>query len=236
MTSRPESERATALGISGSINAVIDLSHHNGDVDLSRAGRDGILGVIHKVTQGVRYEDPAYAGNLAQARSAGLLWGAYHFGTGSDGIAQAEHFLQTVEPDGATLLVLDLEANPQGPSMSLEEARAFTTHVRDSTGSWPGLYAGHYLKDLLGSQEDSILAQCWLWLSQYGPTPVVPPNWTTWTMWQYTDGGLGPPPHEVQGIGRCDRDLFNGDARALQKLWSGESAVVAGKELQGADK
>ncbi len=116
--------------------------------------------------------------------------------------------------------MLDFEANPQGPSMSLEEARAFVTHVFSTVGRWPGLYAGHYLKELLGSHDDRVLAKYWFWLSQYGPTPVVPANWPTLTLWQYSDGGQGPEPHAVDGIGRCDRDMFNGDVEALKKLWN----------------
>jgi len=38
-------------------------------------------------------------------------------------------------------------------------------------------------------------------------------------MWQYTDGAVGPEPHEVAGIGHCDRDMFNGAQDQLQKLW-----------------
>ena len=203
------------------VNAVVDLSHHNGGVDLVRAAAAGLLGVIHKATQGTRYVDPTYATNKDLATDAGLLWGAYHFGVGGDGVTQADHLLTTVEPDQQVLLVLDFEANHQGPSMTLEEARAFVTHVEDATGRWPGLYAGHYLKELLGTQLDPVLANCWFWLAQYGTTPVVPVNWKTWTLWQYTDGGLGPEPHEVDGIGRCDRDKFNGTKTRLQKLWRG---------------
>jgi lysozyme len=201
------------------LNVVIDLSHHNGTVDLAKAKTDGIVGVIHKASQGLGYSDPLYETNRKQAAGAGLYWGAYHFGTGSDGVHQAEHFLSVVQPGPKNLLVLDLEANPQGPSMPLEEARAFVTHLGHVTGRWPGLYAGHYLKDLLRTSADPILGQCWFWLSQYGPTPVVPPNWKTWTMWQYTDGGLGPPPHEVAGVGRCDRNKFNGSRKRLDVLW-----------------
>ena len=201
------------------LNVVIDISHHNGDVDLNQAVANGIVGVIHKATQGLGYVDPMLQENQGKADGAGLYWGAYHFGTDSDGVQQAEHFLDVVKPTDDVLLVLDLEANPQGPSMTLEEARAFVTHVQEATGRWPGLYAGHYLKGLLGTGTDPVLAQCWFWLSQYGPTPVVPPNWKTWTMWQYTDGGLGPPPHEVPGVGRCDRDQFNGSRKRLDALW-----------------
>ena len=39
-------------------NAVIDLSHHNATVDLQAAKGDGILGVIHKATQGLTFQDP----------------------------------------------------------------------------------------------------------------------------------------------------------------------------------
>jgi lysozyme len=64
-----------------------------------------------------------------------------------------------------------------------------------------------------------VLAQCWFWIAQYGPTPVIPPIWPTWTFWQYTDGAYGPPPHSVPGTGPCDRDFFNGPEAQLRKLW-----------------
>jgi len=208
-----------ARAATGPLNVVVDLSHHNGDVDLQAAAGDGIVGVIHKASQGLGYEDPLYAGNRTNALNAGLHWGAYHFGTGGDGVAQAEHFLEVAQPDPGTLLALDFEANAQGPSMTLVEARAFVTHVQAVTGRWPGLYSGQYVKELLGAQVDPVLANCWFWLAQYGTTPVVPPAWAYWTMWQYTDGGMGPQPHTVAGIGRCDRDYFNGTRAQLARLW-----------------
>jgi lysozyme len=203
------------------LNAIIDLSHHNQGVDFQQI-RDGggILGVIHKATQGLRFQDPTYLTHRDSGLAQGLLWGAYHFGTASDGVEQAQTFLDFVNPDAQTLLVLDFEANPHGPSMTLEEARAFVTHVESVTGRWPGLYSGYYVKQLLGTTHDPVLANCWFWLAQYGPTPVVPTNWPAWTMWQYTDGAAGPAPHEVAGAGRCDRDQFAGDETALRTFWS----------------
>jgi GH25 family lysozyme M1 (1,4-beta-N-acetylmuramidase) len=202
------------------LNAIIDISHHNGTVNLNKARDDGILGVIQKASQGQTGRDPTYRSNRKKAEDAGLLWGAYHFATGSDGLRQAENFLESVGDPAHMLLVLDFEPNPTGPSMSLEEARAFVTHVREVTGRSVGFYSGHYIKQLLGTGHDPVLAQCWFWLAQYGPTPVVPPNWPTWTMWQYTDGAFGPEPHRVSGIGRCDRDKFNGTEQQLRQLWS----------------
>jgi lysozyme len=202
------------------LNAIFDVSHHNGNVDFAKAKADGMIGVIQKATQGQANVDPTYTSNRKRAKAAGLLFGAYHFGTGSDGVTQADHFLSTAKPDGETLLVLDLEDNPQGPSMPLEEARAFATHIVEATGRFPGLYSGHYIKERLGTSLDPVLAQCWFWLAQYGPTAVVPVNWPSWTMWQYTDGALGPEPHIVKGVGRCDRDRFHGDESQLRSFWT----------------
>ena len=201
------------------LNVVVDISHHNGNVNFVKAKDAGIIGVIQKASQGQGNVDPTYKTNKTKATNAGLLWGAYHFATGSDGVKQADNFLNVVGDDPKTLMVLDFETNPTGPSMSLEEARAFITHVTQQTGRVPGFYSGHYIKQLLGTHSDPVLAQCWFWLAQYGNTAVVPPNWPTWTMWQYTDGVIGPEPHTVNGIGRCDRDKFNGSEAQLRKLW-----------------
>ena len=201
------------------LNVIVDISHHNGNINLNKAKEEGIVGVLQKATQGQGGVDPTYKTNRTKALNAGLLWGAYHFASGSDGLKQAQHFLDVVGVDQETLLVLDFEPNPTGPSMTLEEARSFVTHINQQTGRFPGLYSGHYIKQLLGSNKDPVIANCWFWLAQYGPTPVVPINWETWTMWQYTDGAMGPTPHNVAGIGRCDRDKFNGTEAQLRKLW-----------------
>jgi lysozyme len=134
--------------MAAAINVVVDISHHNGNVNLARAKGDGILGVIHKASQGQTGKDPTYKANKRKALDAGLLWGAYHFATGSDGIRQAEHFLDTVGDVNDVLLVLDFEPNPTGPSMTLEEARAFVTHVNEQTRRFPGFYSGHYINQL----------------------------------------------------------------------------------------
>jgi lysozyme len=202
------------------INAVVDLSHHNGNVNLKKAAAAGIVGVIHKASQGQTGRDPQYKTNRKKAEDAGLLWGAYHFATGSDGLRQAENFLEAVGDFKQVLLVLDFEPNPTGPSMSLEEARSFVTSVKQFSKRSIGFYSGHYIKELLGTGSDPVLADCWFWLAQYGPTAVVPPNWKTWTFWQYTDGAFGPEPHKVDGIGRCDRDMFNGSIGQLKQLWA----------------
>ena len=190
------------------LNAIVDLSHHNGAVNLAAAKQAGLLGIIHKATQGLNFVDPLFHTNVATALNLGLLVGAYHFGDGTDADAQAAHFLATVQP--GMLLILDLETNTAGPSMSLAQARTFVTHVQQKTGRWPGLYSGDYIKAALGASHDPILANCWFWLAQYNAHPSIPGNWNAWTMWQYTNGKSGNQPYEMPGIGLCDRNLFAG--------------------------
>jgi lysozyme len=202
------------------LNVVIDISHYNGSrINFTKVAEAGIIGVIHKATQGQAGVDNLYGSNKKKALDAGLLWGAYHFGTDSDGVLQAAHFLDTVGDTKDTLLALDFEHNPTGPSMSLTEARAFITHINEVTGRFPGFYSGNDIKDALGATVDPLLANCWFWLAQYSRTPVVPPTWPTWTFWQYTDGNFGHKPHDVPGVGPCDRDTFNGTEENLKKLW-----------------
>jgi lysozyme len=196
------------------LNVVIDLSHFNTVTSFSEVKTGGVVGVIHKATQGTNWADPTYAGRKQQAQAAGVWWGAYHFGTNADGAAQAQYFLSEVNPGPNDLLALDFEENPQS-QMTIAQAEQFVTEVFDQTGSYPGFYSDELAGKLLGSNVSSILANCWFWRAQYdGSSPSVPPTWSTWTMWQYTSSGL------VSGIsGGCDRDTFNGSTDDLSRLW-----------------
>jgi len=211
-------------------NAVIDISHHNTISSFEDVAKSGVLAVVHKATQGTRFVDPTLQTHRSEIEKAGLLFGAYHFGTAGSGSDQADHLLSVVGSD--TLLVLDLEGNPQGFDMALEEAEEFVHHIADKTGRLPGLYSGHTIKEMLSAAgirdpSQTILSQCWLWIAQYGSRPLVPAIWSNWRLWQYTDGAAGPTPHEVIGIGRCDRDQFNGTEDELKTFWKVSSGKPA---------
>ena len=195
-------------------DAIIDLSHFNINPNFAAAKSAGILGVIHKATQGTAFTDPAYALHREAALAAGLWWGAYHFGDGTDGAAQADYFLNATGPTRPALLALDFEPNPEGPSMTLDQARDFVTRVQAVTARWPGLYGGAYVKQLMGNAQDPVLGNCWLWLAEYGATAVTPATWSAWTLWQYTSSAM------VGGIGRCDRSRFNGSVVELQAFFT----------------
>lgn len=208
------------------LNVIADLSHFNSPVDFAAAARGGLLGVVHKATQGLLEVDPTYAERRPQAEAAGLLWGAYHYGTNADGAAQARHLLATVKDTVQSykqlLIVLDFEAVPpaEGTNMSTAQAEAFAVTILAFTGRYPGLYSTRDYLAQTGADRSSVLAHCWLWLADYNAAPPVPPPaWRTWTMWQYTDGKQGNEPRVVPGIGPCDRDGFNGELPGLHALW-----------------
>jgi lysozyme len=200
------------------LDCVIDLSHWNVVKDLRPAAAAGLLGVINKATEGVGTVDPALAQHRLVTRTAGLLPGVYHFGTGEQGgAAQADFFLAHAAP--GELLVLDLEPNPDGASMTLGQGADFVARVQARTGVTPVLYGGSALK-VPGQAPPAPLTECPLFLSQYGPVPVLPRGWAAWALWQRSNGVVNAPPSPWPGVGPCDRDWFAGDAAALPVFWA----------------
>jgi lysozyme len=221
------------------------VSHWEDPIDFKKVAADGIVAIIAKATQGATGVDPAYAEfkraagavrlpstplsrrslvrrriNQRLARGAVLstnnfLLGSYHFGTGADVNPQVEHYLATVKPKDNELVCLDFEENPSGSSMTLSQAKKFVSLFKQRTGRYPILYGGAWLKENLNGKPDPILSKCALWLSQYGPKPVLPPGWKKYVLWQYTDGQLGVAPHEVNAVGSCDRNQFAGTIQRL---------------------
>lgn len=194
----------------------IDISHWQTVKSYKKVKEDGIELVIHKATQGFSFVDQKYRNHMKRFKGEGLTWGSYHFGVGGDGSDQADHFLDVA--DVAGILVLDLEPNPQGRSMTVDEAEDFVRYVSDVTGRFPGLYSGHTIRELLGDRTDTILTKCWLWIARYGRAPVIPKAWERWTLWQYTDGKVGLEPRKVIGIGECDRNVFFGSPAEFEQF------------------
>jgi lysozyme len=170
-----------------------------------------------------------------------LLWGTYHYGTAvGSGAEQAAFFLNASRPGPKTLLALDLEANDNNPSnsMTLDQAEAFVRAVAEATGRLPVVYVHPTWANgdpLPGSgltfgaviTPDSIVARCGLWVADYHDSPEIPRAWAGrgWRLWQYAgDESTSHPAYGqtsfVQGVSRCDRNLFNGDEAALYRFWS----------------
>jgi lysozyme len=226
------------------LDAVIDISHNVTVTDFNAVRRQSnIMAVLHKATEGGDWVDPSYGPRRPQAEAAGLLWGAYHFGTRQfSGVQQAKIFLAAVRPTPTTLLALDFEPNDPNPrnTMTLLQAEAFVLTVQQATGRLPLLYTRSAFADgkpsgrsRVGLREPinqrSIVSRCDLWLADYRDEPQVPMAWADrgWRLWQYAGddsedkAAYGTVPRSVAGVSHCDRNVFAGDAAALQRYWLG---------------
>lgn len=192
---------------------VIDLSHYQViPKDLHAARASGIVGVIHKATEGLRVRDAKAAARFALAREAGMLWGIYHFLRPDNIVDQAKRFLaQTDIIDDDTLLCLDFEVK----GVTGEEVLEFLQYVEKNSGQKPVLYSGSYLKEIGGASKTRELADYRLWIPQYNKTgPTLPKGYKSWWLWQYSDRG------GVPGIdGNVDVNAYQGTERDLQRDW-----------------
>jgi lysozyme len=204
---------------------VLDISHHNEVTSWAEVKAAGIVGIIHKATEGTSYIDDQYESARADALGVGLLWGAYHFATASDPEAQAANFLDVVGIDDDTLYCLDWE-DYEGNTMNTEQARKFMELVDNATGANRCvIYGGNRIKEALGSQEDEFFGAHRLWLCQYGSSPVVQPSWDDYWLWQYSDGEVGPQPRGCPGVsGYVDTNSWPGTDEELAAQWSGVQA------------
>lgn len=192
---------------------VIDLSHHNiVPTSLQPAKDSGIIGVIHKATEGASYVDDMLDNRWYFAKQAGLLWGTYHFMRPGDQKAHAKHYVDVTNANGDknTLLCADHEDT----GVSLTDLKTFLREVERLTGRKPIIYSGHVLKQQLNGHADADLSTYKLWLAQYAAQPTLPPGFSKYWLWQYTDNGSVPgvtPP----------TDLDAGDKAAVSSQWSG---------------
>ncbi len=194
----------------------IDVASYQGYPNWTSVKNSGKTFAFTKATEGTTYTNPYFATNWARIKSAGLIRGAYHFGhPGTDAVAQADYFINTVQPTSGDLqMMLDLEVTD---GMSSSQVRswtvAFINRIQSRTGRPGIIYTGFYFwRDSAGNGSN---LNCPLFLAAYvnDPTPYVPAAWSTWSFWQYTSSG------SVPGVsGNVDRDAWNGSLSGLNSL------------------
>src|SRR5262245_41153544 len=207
--------------------AFIDVSHWNTIPEsLKPARASGIVGVVHKATEGAGSVDAKLEARHWLAQDAGMLWGVYHFIRPGDVGDQVDFFLDTVADcsDARTLYALDWEDS----GVSIDDAIDFMQQVEAATQHAPVLYSGHVLKEALGSADGGQVAAISgyrLWLAQYAAESEIPSCWDSYWAWQYTDQGgvpgINPP---------VDLNAYDGTARQLRMDWSGASGEIPAPE------
>ncbi len=188
---------------------VIDIYH--GDVvnDFYAVKDFGIVGVIHKASEGTAFPDEAYPIRRKLATDLGLKWGAYHFFHGLQPVMEADFFLATAQPDADTLIALDWENWPDDThAPDAAAARAFLERIEDKLGRNAVIYSGNVAKEQLRGV-DSYFGSHRLWLAQYATAWKVQESWTSPWLWQNNADTYGPGPRRIPGIkGNCDNNTI----------------------------
>jgi GH25 family lysozyme M1 (1,4-beta-N-acetylmuramidase) len=196
----------------------IDVSHWQNTIDWSQVAAAGKSFAIIKASEDTDYVDPMYATNRAAANAVGIRTTGYHFArpdaTANDAVAEADHFIATVNlVPGDLVPALDLEVSGGLGTTALQNwVKAWLDEVTIRLGVRPMIYTSpSFWKNYLG--DTSMFADAGysiLWIAHWttNASPTVPGNnWGGhgWTFWQYSNQG------SVPGItGRVDLDRYNG--------------------------
>ena len=231
-------------------NAVTTGGHDNDPAALKAiftALKDaGVYGIIHKVSQGLNYADPAYQIRMPIAIACGLLWGGYHFLTSADPKAQADFFLTqsgiTAANANPLLLACDFEDWPQAQP-SLQQCMAFMKEIDIAAppSVQCALYSGNVIRETLrpatgGHQDQAMVGvelffqQHRLWLAEYGPKEQIPYPWNQPIPKSSNEAAQLPAPGvwlwqftETGNVGplpgKTDGNFYDGTADQLASRW-----------------
>lgn len=206
----------------------IDVSNNNGRIDWDQVAGAGVAFAIAKVSEGVGFVDPDFAGHWAEMKRVGLVRGAYHFARPSRNgpIAEAMRFLAALNAGGGVevgdFVALDLEDDNPGTPPDLQEwASRWLELVEQQLGFKPMLYSRTEYLLRRGCANDATLAEHGLWLAAFGDArPDPTPGWPFFAIWQYSEDG------SVPGVaGDCDLDRFNGTRDLLLRYGKPAASV-----------
>lgn len=177
----------------------IDVSHWNSEYGLPLSFYQtiklgGVQGVVVKVSEGTSYLDPAASVNIANAKQAGLVTSAYHFGrltSVGDAQAEAKWFdkaLQKVgfnkDTDGYVVLDLEVTSGVTDRAKLTQYANAFIKQMRDLGYSKVDIYSGSHFYNNQLVPSNLIIDKPWL--ARYSSS-YQEPQWSTGRgAWQWS--------------------------------------------------
>lgn len=188
--------------------SIIDLSHHNDIYSYEDLKRDGIIGIIHKATEGTSFIDKMYHERKKRALEHDLAWASYHYLHHGRIDDQIKHYINTIQPIYGERVVLDVE---EADTTREDVEQAVENLIDRGNFLQITIYSGHIIKQLYpaGVASVALTGRTSLWIAQYtnASQPTWPTHiWPTWSLWQWTDKGT------VKGVkSPTDMDRFNGD-------------------------
>ena len=188
----------------------MDVYAGNGTVNWSQASSDGIQFGWAKATQGTYYEDANYSANMENAKSAGIVIGAYCFADPSNATAtvEADYFWNyaksQLKADGMSLdPVLDFETwdTPiQGAASYADWANQWCNEVvKDAAASGVRVTPVIYISADSTSYLSSENAWTIPWIANYNPVEVYGESPQTGSAWDHSSGA-----NEIWGSGVWD--------------------------------
>ena len=207
----------------------IDISNHQRGINVDRVA--GLDFVMIKATEGRTYRNPDMSRTYRDARADGLKTGLYHYASGGNAVAEAEHSVNTVgDRVGENILVLDYEGTAVNNGVGW--AMDFMDAVYNMTGVKPIIYMS---RSVISRYDwtPAVNAGYKLWVAAYyrGYTPIYgfvndPPIYGSLgeyrndtVMYQYTSTG------RLSGWGgNLDLDVFYGNASDWDALAGHQSS------------
>lgn len=213
-------------------NTSIIIDAYEGNrIDWDKMAADQkMVAVIHRSSIGSRV-DSKYVERKNIALSRGYLWGAYHLGRRGNTIAQADLFLDLIDGEDDTLMILDLEDTSSSNFMSLDEAEVFMEYVYEKTGKIPTVYANHSTTKKLNSKfkDNPVFQQSKFWYARFKSTVTDYPAgiWKNYFLWQFSSeincSRTGSCLYNVPGTSSdMDINVFNGPLSDLRLKWNND--------------
>ena len=184
----------------------IDISEHNGKVNLVQAKAAGYTGVIIKTSEGVTYEDSCFNYNYAEALRSGMKIGFYHYLKETSAPEdQAVKFHSLIKDKKIDIVpFLDVEDNFKN-NKAIDLVKRFISKWNSISNLPIGIYTGNYYANENLSYAE--LKKYKLWVANYNGRPFKTNTWgDTYAGFQYSEKG------SVPGIsGNVDLNEFNDD-------------------------
>jgi len=191
----------------------VDVSHWQGSINWAVV-KPHISFAILKCTEGATYFDDTYVVNKQGCIDNGIPHGAYHFfRTNVNPVTQADYFHAHIGSN-MNMLVCDVETNDGGDLKA--NLRAFVERFEDISGVRPWIYTAPAFWRAYGIHDEQWCVYFPLWIANYCVSqPTVPPGWSFWDMWQYSDKGVVPgiPGNTV------DLNRFDGTESELMQIF-----------------
>ncbi len=169
----------------------VDVSSYQGEIDWETLSSQDLSFAFIKATEGSSFVDKYFAYNYEEAKKTHLAVGAYHFFSfDSQGITQAENFINTVAPhDGMLPPVIDLEfygdkaKNPPEREDVDAQLQAMLGALEEHYKQKPIIYATEesYELYLSGGYEEYDI-----WIRNVITKPKLSDQ-RDWTFWQFTN-------------------------------------------------